>query len=153
MDAENLLSAIGEVLVSYPEIVFAVLYGTAAKGALNARSDVDIAVAADMLPTDTERGSSLETPRGQGNTLSPEYKVNLLLALEKRVGRSVDLLDLRTVYGVILTEVLTKGTIIINKKPEVYAGLMKKMLFYNADMLPNYRMMLQARAKKIARGD
>ena len=152
MDTENLLSAIREVLVSHLEIVFAVLYGTAAKGMLNARSDVDIAVAADF-PTDTERGSSLETPCGQGNTLSPEYKVNLLLALEKRVGRSVDLLDLRTAYGVILTEVLTKGKIIINKKPEVYAGLMKKMLFYNADMLPNYRMMLQARAKKIARGD
>jgi predicted nucleotidyltransferase len=171
VNLESLLAEIRTTLDSYDDIVFAVLYGTAARGLSGKRSDIDIAVAAgysaagnaDAGPSETgqsvvnrsaaEQGSGPSSNSPYPHSLSPEHKVSLLLDLEKTLGRKVDLLDLATAHGVILTEVLTKGEIIVNKRPLVYAELMKKMLFYNEDMLPNYRMMLRARAEKIAQGN
>ena len=54
--------------------------------------------------------------------------------------------------GLILKQVITTGKKIINKKPDLLAQYIKKMLYFNEDMLPNYQMILKAKAKRFAHG-
>jgi predicted nucleotidyltransferase len=133
MTAEGVREAVREVLRKTPIVRVGVLFGSAAQDRLASRSDVDVAVAADAR-------------------LSPEERVQLALELERRVHRQVDLLDLRALRGLILYEVLTKGVVVKNEDTTYLGRLYKDAVFYEADMMPLWRRMALAKARRFAYG-
>lgn len=116
-----------------PEIQVCLVYGSHAGNSAGRTSDVDVAVAG-RKPFD---GHILLTIRGELTTL---------------LGREVDLVDLRTLSGVILHQVLTKGRIVSVKNHDLYAQLIARLLFNEADMMPYYRRILRQRRGAFVHG-
>lgn len=120
-------------LNEFPEILFAEVFGSYASGEETENSDVDISIAAyDVLPFET-----LQKIRAK---------------LNDSLDRDIDLVDLNSVSGLILKEALTTGQIVMNKDPELYAGLMKRMLYNQADMMPYYNRTLEERREEFLNG-
>lgn len=109
-----------------------IVYGSAAKADFKAASDVDVAVAGEGL---FERMTLLEV---QGE-------------LSAILGRPVDLIDLNTVEGLILREVVTGG-VRVKTDPELYVRFHTKVLTYREDFLPLKRAMQDARIERFIHG-
>ena len=90
------------------------------------RSDVDIAVAG-------------------GRVFSAEEKVRLSQALSHALKREVDLVDLQAISGLILQQALCRGLIVKNDDHALYAGLLKRLWYNQADMMPYVRRILEQR--------
>ena len=133
MTREEVSLKLRSVLESKPEVKVCLLFGSAAEGKLIAKSDIDIAICGD-------------------NAFSHDFLAELQVAITERLGREVDLLDMARLNGIILRQVITTGKKIINKKPDLLAHYIKKVLFFSEDMLPNYQMILKAKAKRFADG-
>jgi len=131
--AHDAQQALREALSSDAEVVLAVLYGSVARDRAAPHSDVDVAIAA-RIP------------------MSAEDRTTLAARLELRLRRTVDLVDLRAVDGLILRQILTKGIVVKNADPSLLAFFMKKVLYYQADMLPLLERMLLAKARGFAYG-
>ncbi len=84
-----------------------ILFGSALKGQLTNKSDIDIAFAAKTIT-------------------SHERKNNIYLTLEKFLGRDIDIIDLHGVNGHILKNILCRGEIIIKKSVFLLAFFLKK---------------------------
>jgi uncharacterized protein len=125
--------AILQVLERYPDIKLCVLFGSAAKGRLRAESDVDVAVAAVRA-------------------LSIAEKLALLGDLALATGRGVDVVDLRQAGGYVLQQALTTGVVILKTDKQLYAAVLKRMLFNQADMMPLYSMILEKRRERFLHG-
>jgi uncharacterized protein len=115
-------------LAGYPEIRLAVLFGSLSRGRAQAHSDLDFAVA-------------------MARPLASVEKLKLIEGLALVVGRPVDLIDLQSANGLVLTQVLTTGKILRCTDHTLYAELIKKMLFNDADMMPYRRRILAERRK------
>ena len=115
-------------LATYPDIRLAILFGSLARGRARTDSDLDLAVAGSR-------------------PLRAQEKRTLIEGLALVAGRPVDLIDLRSVDGLILAQVLTTGNIIFCADRTLYATLIKKVLFNNADMMPYHRRILAERRK------
>lgn len=115
------------------DIALVILYGSAAVDALRAGSDVDVAVAKETRVCVNER-------------------VELHLELSALLGAEADVVDLNSVHGLIVQEILTKGILIKNDKPLVLAKIMKDMWLFEADMMPNIRMIRDANNRRFAYG-
>ncbi len=115
-------------LAGYPDIALAILFGSLSRGKAHVHSDLDIAVA-------------------QAHALTSAEKLKLIEGLALIVGRPVDLIDLQSTDGLVLAQVLTTGQIILCADRVLYAELIKKMLFDNADMMPYRRRILAERRK------
>jgi len=120
---------ISVVLTDFPQVLFATLFGSAAKGRLTAQSDVDIGVASTKI-------------------LSVESRCNIAVALSCALGREVDLVDLQAVSGPILEQALCSGRILKNSDHDLYAGLMKRLWYNQVDMMPYYRRIIEHRSKE-----
>ncbi len=125
-ELQNMKLKIAEVLECFPQVLFSTLFGSAAKGRMTQQSDVDIAVAA-------RRQLSLET-RG-----------SLAVALSTALGREVDLIDCQAVSGLILEQALCSGIIVKNADHDLYARLLKRLWYNQADMMPYCRQILEQR--------
>ena len=124
---------ITRILGEFPEIKVAALFGSAANGRLNDRSDLDIAVAGDSeLPFD----------------LKSRVSVKLSLAL----SREIDLIDLHQVSGTILQQALCTGEFLLKNSQGVLAGLMKKMWYNQADMMPLSKRVRDAQIRRFVDG-
>lgn len=119
---------IAKYLAAYPDIQLAVLFGSLARGRARAHSDLDLAVAGSRV-------------------LRTEEKRTLIEGLALVAGRPVDLIDLRSADGLILAKVLTTGRILLARDRALYAALIKKVLFDDADMMPYHRRILAERRK------
>lgn len=128
-----LKSHILKVLEKYPAIKLCLLFGSAAKGRSRAESDVDIAVGADRV-------------------LSSEEKLALMGELTVATGRAADMIDLQSAGGPVLQQVLTTGEIVLKTDKRLYAEILKKMLFYQSDMMPLYTMILKKRRERFLHG-
>lgn len=126
---QDLAEHIKPILAHSSEIELAILYGSAVSDTLQADSDLDIGVAGP-------------------SALSAESKSRLIEALALETSRPVDLVDLQTTYGTLLHQILTKGKIIYCSNHTLYAELIKRMLFNQADMMPYYYRILEERRKK-----
>lgn len=114
----------------YPEILFCSVYGSIAQNKLTAGSDIDIAVA--------------------GKSPIPlEKMVELSVKLSDACQREIDLVDLQAKSGVILQQVLCEGKVILKKSSELYARLIIKMWYNQADMMPNVRAIWDARRNRM----
>jgi predicted nucleotidyltransferase len=131
--AQEIREAVRETLHGIPSIRVGVLFGSAAQDRMNHRSDVDVAVAASAA-------------------LTPEDRIELALSLERRIRRQVDVLDLAALRGLILYQVLTKGVVVKNEDPALLGRLYKDVVPYEADMMPLWRRMALAKARRFANG-
>lgn len=113
-------------LARMPDIGVAILYGSCAAGRMNQASDVDIAVAG-------------------AQRLSIAERARIAACLARRVHRDVDVVDLQAISGVLLHQALAHGTPVLVRNKTLYAALMKRMLFNQADVMPYYRRLLAAR--------
>ncbi len=105
-----------EPLANRPDVRLAILFGSAARDAMHAGSDVDLAVAL------TDGG--------------PEKLLSLGAELSVLGRREVDLLDLTDLHGFILREVLTQGVLLVRRDGSLYESLIRRMLYEEADWLP-----------------
>lgn len=111
-----------------PHIKLAVLFGSVSRGKEHFESDLDIAVAGDHVLSATE-------------------KFELIRALADISGRAIDLVDLKLYQEPLLSKVLTTGKLIYCADRHLYAELIKRMLFDQADFMPLRTMALKRRRK------
>lgn len=114
------------------DICVAILFGSAAKNRLTPESDIDIAVAARKR-------------------LTFEEKATLTFEIARHICRDVDIVDLYAATGPILQQAICTG-ILIKKRTETYAALLKKMWFEQADMMPYTKMILEKRCEGFING-
>jgi len=113
-------------LISQPEVVLAILFGSVADGKEQRESDIDIAI-------------------DGGRVLAAHEKMALISILAEATGRSIDLVDLRTVGEPLLGQILSHGKRILGSDLR-YASLVRKHLFDKADFLPyRERILLERR--------
>jgi REP element-mobilizing transposase RayT/predicted nucleotidyltransferase len=122
----HLLGDINTVLKDFPEVRFCTLFGSAGQGRLTARSDVDVAVAGEQR-------------------LRVETRARLATALSVALGREVDLVDLQDVAGLILEQALCRAKVVKNADHSLYAQLLKRLWYNQADMMPYVKRVLEER--------
>ncbi len=130
---EGLRATIRELLLRFPEIKLCILFGSTALGKASSRSDVDVAIAA-------------------AEALNVDAYLELVEALSAATGRDVDLVDLSVSWGPILAQALSKGIVILNLDTALYASLISRMLFNQADMMPYYDRILRERRERFLNG-
>ncbi len=124
---------LAEVVARHDGIQLAILFGSRAAGTSGASSDLDLAVAGEQ-------------------PLTAREKMALIDDLAGVFGCPVDLVDLQVVAGPILQQALSTGVVLLNKRPALYARVMLRMWYNQADMMPNYRMMLRKRVEAFTHG-
>lgn len=129
---QAVLDLVRQVLEREDAIKLGWVFGSAVAARFTEQSDVDIAVAADA-------------------PLRLEAKLDLAHALTLAVGREVDLIDLQSSNGTLLQEVLTSGKFVLKRDTDLYATLLKRMWYDQADMQPLYRRMLAKRRERFLR--
>ncbi len=131
--SSDIILAAKEVLQPEPGLHLAILYGSAAKRRLREDSDVDIAVLFD-------------------HPLSAGQKMELISRLERRLQRDVDLVDLFSLNGTILKQVLCSGMVLLQTEPQARAGLTRRMIFNQEDMMPYVSRTLIERQRRFIDG-
>ena len=121
------------VLARHSTIQVAFVFGSVASGGAGPESDLDIGIAAPK-------------------PLSAAQKMELIDDLAVTFGRPVDLVDLTTAPAPILGQILTKGVCILKKNTSLSAHLLKKLWYDQADIMPNYNMILRRRREKFIHG-
>lgn len=116
-----------------PGLRVAILYGSAAKDRMTARSDVDVAVLFDR-------------------PLSAESKMALAAELGAELSRAVDLVDLFSLNGTLLKQILCKGRVFVRRSPEDLAALLCRMTYNQSDMMPYVVRTLQERQERFIHG-
>lgn len=96
------------------DIQLVVLFGSQASQTAKEDSDVDIALLADK-------------------SMSSDELVDIQLALSSELAKEVDVVDLSVSHGAILDEVIGRGDFLINRDPELYAKLLKRMWYEKED--------------------
>lgn len=125
----DIIDTISTVLDGFVNITFATLFGSACSDRMTESSDIDIAVAAQKK-------------------LSVEQRVALSNSLSVALKHEVDLIDLNQVSGLILEQALCQSKIIIKKDQALYAELLKKLWYNQADMMPYVKRILMQRSEK-----
>ncbi len=124
---KDIVQNIERILDDFPDVRFCTLFGSAGKGRMTAQSDVDIALAGEQK-------------------MPVEARARLSLALSSALGREVDLVDLQDVSGLILEQALCKGRVVKNADHSLYARLLKRLWYNQADMMPYIRRILEQRS-------
>src|SRR5438093_6369661 len=115
------------VLKNHPDVRLAILFGSLASGRQTTESDLDLAVDA-------------------GRPLDLSLKMSLISELADRIGRPVDLVDLRSAGEPLLGQVLRYGKKILGDNTH-YAALIRKHVFDEADFL-RYRNEMIAQRRR-----
>lgn len=124
----ELLTALREQLSQHPQIRFAMLFGSQARGIARAESDVDLAVSA-------------------GRPLSVAEITALIGDLGNATGRPVDLIDLATVGEPLLGQILNHGVRLLGDSAQQAAWLTRHLIEV-ADFVPLQQRILEARRWK-----
>jgi predicted nucleotidyltransferase len=130
---DKIKKSVLKVLDRFSEIKLCIIFGSVPAGKALSDSDLDIAVAAER-------------------SLSEEAYLELAAALADAVNREIDLVDLNIATGTILKKALSDGAIVLNNDKNLYAGLISKMLFNEADMMPYFHRTLEERRKRFLNG-
>jgi uncharacterized protein len=127
------ITAVMKILEPRTDLDLAVLHGSAASGTLNKDSDIDLAIALD-------------------HPMSPEEMLELATAVSLACGREIDLADLHSTGGLFLHRILSKGQVVLNRKPELYNALAQTSLEFIQDIQPIVREAQARRIKEFAHG-
>jgi predicted nucleotidyltransferase len=148
-DAANLRSKILAILDAQPEIQLAWIYGSFAYGTPRPDSDVDIAIACSgPLNSGPLNSGFLTTGFLTTGFLTTEQRADLATRLSSATSREVDLVDLSSERGIIASQVLTRGKLILNKDSALLARLIQRMWYDRADFWPQRERIFAARRKK-----
>jgi len=112
-------------LAPHPEVRLAILFGSLATGRGHHDSDVDLSIDA-------------------GQPLELEAKMSLMVQLAECTGRPIDLIDLQTVGEPLLGQILKHGKRLLGEDG-LYAELIKRHVFDEADFMPYHRRILKER--------
>ena len=127
----RILNNLKNSLSKYKDIEFAMAFGSILDDKkFNKNSDIDIAIAGKK-------------------TFPINYILNLNVDLTSCFSYEFDIIDLSKNSGVILQQALCNGKILVNRNHEIYAQLIKKMWYNQADMMQNVRMIWEKRRNKI----
>ncbi|MBI5547369.1 MAG: nucleotidyltransferase domain-containing protein [Deltaproteobacteria bacterium] len=132
-NVDSTLRSVAEVLAAFPIIGVAAVFGSAASGRAGPHSDVDVAVAATR-------------------PLLTDELLSIREALARKLGREIDLVDLSQVHGLIVTQALSKGRIVVSRDRPLLVRLMKEIVYYEADLAPLVLRSLQLKAERFAHG-
>lgn len=112
-----------------PEVRIAIVFGSIAAGRQKPDSDLDLGVAG---------------PRA----LSATEKVELVGALAQSTGRAIDLVDLTTATGPLLSRILSTGWLVHCADRGLYAELIKRAIYDDADLAPYRQRILEAQRRR-----
>lgn len=98
------------------DIRLALLFGSAAAGTMNSASDIDIAIAL------------------HSGIMSVETKIDLSVELEKRLSKTVDIIDLLSAEGLILCEAVS-GEVLIEEET-LRSSLSIKAMDFRENLFP-----------------
>lgn len=127
--ANDLEEAITSLLRSHDGIEAAWLFGSAARGDEHATSDLDVAVL------------------GPEPLAASDAKA-LIEQLAQVGGRPVDVIDLQATRGPIVGRILQHGTRLFCDDSPLYAELLKRWWFDQADWRPYRRRILKERRER-----
>ena len=133
IDVQQIADRVGEILQTYPDLKLAFLYGSAVNGKMRPDSDVDIAVLFDH-------------PLGAGQ------KMALGACFEEALLKTIDLVDLFSLSGTILKQILCEGRVVVKKNTEDLTRLTQRMIYNQADMMPYVRRTLLERQERFIHG-
>ncbi len=133
IDVQQIADRVGEMLQTYPDLKLAFLYGSAVNGKMRPDSDVDIAVLFDH-------------PLGAGQ------KMALSACFEEALLKTIDLVDLFSLSGTILKQILCEGRVVVKKNTEDLTRLTQRMIYNQADMMPYVRRTLLERQERFIHG-
>ena len=120
-----------EVLIRFPMLVLAVLFGSVAQGRQRKDSDLDIGVAANRALTAAQR-------------------ISIIDALAEHTGRPIDLIDLQAVAEPLLGQIVRHGRRLFGSD-SAYGRLISRHLFEQSDFMPyRDRVLAERRAAWIA---
>jgi len=131
-DSTPIVQQARDVLAAQEGIAFAVLFGSAARGALRASSDVDLAV------------RFAEDARCQGWELG-----GIIATLEEAFGRRVDLVDLKTTSSAVLGMEIARGVLVKGSTEELVRLRVRAYRTWR-EFGPRFRRMARAQAAAIA---
>lgn len=128
---DKLVADVAEYLEKVAHVKLAVLFGSYGTSRFHEKSDLDIAVAFSA-------------------SMSLEDRLRIQSELSTLVKREVDLLDLQSCHGAILQEALCKGQMLVKKDPEIYALLLKRMMYEAEDEGRMVAITLNQRLKNVS---
>jgi uncharacterized protein len=126
---DKIQELIRSVLNRHPEIKLCIVFGSVAANKASPDSDIDIAVAAEQC-------------------LSGDKTLELMEEFSAAMNREIDLVDLMTATGLISKQALSTGVVVQNLDKSLYASLISRMLFNQADMMPYYDRTLRERRRR-----
>ena len=129
---ERIRERIATVLQDHDEVRCCYLYGSAARGRMGALSDIDLGVAGDRA-------------------FSAEQKLALQEEFEQALQRDVDLVDLSSVSGTILRNVM-RGECVCCRDVGVKYRLIRKLVYDQEDFEPLRRRMMDMRREAFIHG-
>lgn len=135
-DTDQMLATVAQALdACCPELELAIVYGSRAAGRGRVDSDLDLAVARDAR-----------------RPLEHDRLIDITLACSAACGCEVQVRDLAPADGLFLKQVLTTGTVVLCRDPRVRGELIIRMLDFDADMLPNLRLIRRRNTERFIAG-
>ncbi len=105
---------IAHFFAAHSDLSLVVLYGSQASGQATQDSDVDVGIMG-------------------AQALTIEQLLEFSSGLRLILGREIDLVDLRASHGALLSEILSRGKLLVMRDPAVYAALIKRMWYETED--------------------
>jgi predicted nucleotidyltransferase len=130
---ESFRELLQSVLNQNQDIELCIVFGSIAAGREVPDSDLDIAVAGKQPLTGARCLELIET-------------------FSTATGRAIDLVDLMAATGLILKQALSTGVVVQNRDKNLYAYLISRMHFNQADMMPYYERTLRERRRRFLNG-
>jgi predicted nucleotidyltransferase len=118
-----------DFLAGDPDLVFVMVFGSAAIGNLRPDSDLDVAV----------------YPKRK---LTSHQRQRLADQIACATGRTVDLVDLTEADGALLRQILGKGKILFSKEPGIPGRLSERLLDWQEDFEPQLNALLASRLQR-----
>ena len=125
---EPLASPLRAVLARHPQVNFAMLFGSLARGTARPDSDLDLAVGADRL-------------------LHADEIIALISDLAMATGRPVDLIDLAAAGEPLLGQILAHGVRVLGDSTR-HGALLSRHLTDVADFVPLQQRILDERRRR-----
>jgi hypothetical protein len=124
----SVIENLTRVLEQTPSVRLAVLFGSAAKGALVSDSDIDIAVSLDR---------------------DAELSATLGVVLARAVDRQVDLVWLDEAPPLLRFEIAREGRVLVERAPHAWADFRAHAMIDWWDWAPTARMMHQVMTARL----
>jgi predicted nucleotidyltransferase len=118
-----------DFLAEEPDLLLAIIFGSAADGSQRPDSDLDLAVYCR-------------------SHMGPFLRQKLSDDIAVKTGRTVDLIDLSKANGALLRQVLRSGQVLFVKSPGILGTLTERLLAWQEDFEPQLNGLLQSRLER-----